>query len=50
MTQAELSKNPASISGRSRKVEPAEIETGNMAAKTLFALADALGVDISELL
>lgn len=50
MTQAELSKKSGIYIRQIQKVESGEIETGNMAAKTLFALADALGVDISELL
>lgn len=50
MTQAELSKKSGIYIRQIQKVESGEIETGNMAAKTLFALAGALGVDISELL
>lgn len=50
MTQAELSKKSGIYIRQIQKVESGEIETGNMAAKTLFALADALGVEISELL
>lgn len=50
MTQAELSKKSGIYIRQIQKVESGEIETGNMAAKTLFALAAALGVDISELL
>ena len=50
MTQAELSKKSGIYIRQIQKVESGEIETGNMAAKTLFAIADALGVDISELL
>lgn len=50
MTQAELSKKSGIYIRQIQKVESGEIETGNMAAKTLFALADTLGVDISELL
>ncbi len=50
MTQAELSKKSGIYIRQIQKVESGEIETGNMAAKTLFALADALGVDARELL
>lgn len=50
MTQSELAQKSGVNIRRIQKVESGEIETGNMAAKTLFALADALGVDISELL
>ena len=42
MTQAELSKKSGIYIRQIQKVESGEIETGNMAAKTLFALADAL--------
>ena len=50
MTQAELSKKSGIYIRQIQKVESGEIETGNMAAKTLFALADALGADARELL
>lgn len=50
MTQAELSKRSGIYIRQIQKVESGEIETGNMAAKTLFALADALGADARELL
>lgn len=50
MTQSELAQKSGIYIRQIQKVESGEIETGNMAAKTLFALADALGVDISELL
>ena len=50
MTQAQLAEKSGIYIRQIQKVESGEIETGNMAAKTLFALADALGVDISELL
>lgn len=50
MTQAELSKKSGIYIRQIQKVESGEIETGNMAAKTLFSLADALGADARELL
>lgn len=50
MTQSELAQKSGIYIRQIQKVESGEIETGNMAAKTLFALADALGVEISELL
>lgn len=50
MTQAELSKRSGIYIRQIQKVESGEIETGNMAAKTLFALADALGADARKLL
>jgi DNA-binding XRE family transcriptional regulator len=50
MTQSELAQKSGIYIRQIQKVESGEIETGNMAAKTLFALADALGVNISELL
>lgn len=50
MTQAELSKRSGVYIRQIQKVESGEIETGNMAAKNLLALADALGVDARDLL
>lgn len=50
MTQAELSKKSGVYIRQIQKVESGEIETGNMAAKNLLALADALGVDARDLL
>lgn len=50
MTQAELSKISGVYIRQIQKVESGEIETGNMAAKNLIALADALGVDARDLL
>lgn len=50
MTQAELSKRSGVYIRQIQKVESGEIETGNMAAKNLLALADALGVDARYLL
>ena len=50
MTQSELAQKSGVNIRRIQKVESGEIETGNMAAKTLFALADALGADARELL
>lgn len=50
MTQAELSKKSGVYIRQIQKVESGEIETGNMAAKNLLALANALGVDARDLL
>lgn len=50
MTQSELSKKSGIYIRQIQKIESGEIEPGNMAAKTLFALADALGVDARDLL
>lgn len=50
MTQAELSKRSGIYIRQIQKVESGEIETGNMAAKNLLAIADALGVDARDLL
>lgn len=50
MTQAELARKSGVYIRQIQKVESGEIETGNMAAKNLLALADALGVDARDLL
>lgn len=50
MTQAELAQKSGVYIRQIQKVESGEIETGNMAAKNLLALADALGVDAKDLL
>ena len=50
MTQSELAQKSGVNIRQIQKVESGEIETGNMAVKTLFALADALGADARELL
>lgn len=50
MTQAELARKSGVYIRQIQKVESGEIETGNMAAKNLLALADALGIDAKDLL
>lgn len=50
MTQAELSKKSGVYIRQIQKVESGEIETGNMAAKNLLALADALSVNPKDLI
>lgn len=50
MTQSELAQKSGVYIRQIQKVESGEIETGNMAAKNLLALADALGVDAKDLL
>lgn len=50
MTQSELSKR-SGVSGKQiQKLEAGEINPGNMTAKNLIALADALGVDARDLI
>lgn len=50
MTQSELSKR-SGVSGKQiQKLESGEIEPGNMTARNLIALADALGVDAKDLI
>ena len=50
MTQSELSKR-SGVSGKQiQKLEAGEIAPGNMTAKNLIALADALGVDARDLI
>lgn len=50
MTQAELSKKSGVYIRQIQKVESGEIETGNMAAKNLIAIADVLGVNPKDLI
>lgn len=50
MTQAELSAKSGVNIRQIQRVEIGEAETGNMTAQNLLAIADALGVDIRELL
>ena len=50
MTQAELSKKSGVNIRQIQRVELGEAETGNLTAKNLLAIADALDVDIRMLL
>lgn len=50
MTQAELAAKSGVNVRQLQKVEAGEIETGNMTARNLIALADALGVDARDLI
>ena len=50
MTQAELSAKSGVNIRQIQRVEIGEAETGNLTAQNLLAIADALGVDIRELL
>ena len=50
MTQSELAKKSGVNIRQIQRVELGEAEAGNLTAKNLLAIADALGVDISELL
>lgn len=50
MTQAELSKKSGVNIRQIQRVELGEAETGNLTVKNLFAIADALDVDIRMLL
>lgn len=50
MTQAELSKKSVVYIRQIQKVESGEIETGNMSAKNLIAIADVLGVNPKDLI
>lgn len=50
MTQAELSKKSGVYIRQIQKVESGEIETGNMSAKNLIAIADVLGVNPKDLI
>lgn len=50
MTQAELAAKSGVNIRQIQRVEIGEAETGNMTAQNLLAIADALGVDIRELL
>lgn len=50
MTQQQLADASGVYVRQIQKVENGESEIGNMAAKNLIAIADALGVDVRELL
>lgn len=50
MTQAELAAKSGINIRQIQRVEIGEAETGNLTAQNLLAIADALGVDIRELL
>lgn len=50
MTQAELSKKSGVYIRQIQKVESGEIETGNMSAKNLIAIADVLGANPKDLI
>lgn len=50
MTQAELAKKSGVNIRQIQRVELGEAEAGNLTAKNLIAIADALGVDARELL
>ncbi len=50
LTQAELAARSGVNSRQIQKAEAGDIETGNMTAKNLIALADALGVGVKDLI
>lgn len=50
MTQAELAEKSGVHSRQIQRVEIGEAEVGNLTAKNLIALADALEVDVKDLL
>lgn len=50
MTQAELAEKSGVNIRQIQRVEIGEAEPGNLTAQNLLAIADALGVDIRELL
>lgn len=50
MTQAELAEKSGVHSRQIQRVEIGEAEVGNLAAKNLIAIADALGVEVKNLL
>lgn len=50
MTQSELSKKSGVNIRQIQRVELGEAEAGNLTAKNLITIADALGVDARELL
>lgn len=50
MTQAELAAKSGVNIRQIQRVEIGEAEAGNLTAQNLLAIADALGVDIRELL
>lgn len=49
LTQAELAKKSGVNSRQIQRVEIGEAEAGNLTAKNIIALADALGVDVRDL-
>lgn len=49
LTQAELAKKSGVNSRQIQRVEIGEAEAGNLTAKNIIALADALGVDAQSL-
>ena len=50
LTQAELSKQSGVNIRQIQRVELGEAEAGNLTAKNIIALADALGVDVRSLI
>ena len=50
LTQAELSKQSDVNIRQIQRVELGEAEAGNLTAKNIIALADALGVDVRSLI
>lgn len=50
LTQSELAKKSGVNIRQIQRVELGEAEAGNLTAKNLLAIADALGVDVRELL
>ena len=50
MTQAELAEASGVNIRQIQRVELGEAETGNLTARNLIAIADALGVDIRSLI
>lgn len=50
MTQTELAQKSGVNIRQIQRVELGEAEAGNLTAKNLLAIADALGVDVRELL
>ena len=50
MTQAELAETSGVNIRQIQRVELGEAETGNLTARNLIAIADALGVDVRSLI
>lgn len=50
LTQAELAKKSGVNIRQIQRVELGEAEAGNLTARNLLSIADALGVDVRELL
>ena len=50
LTQSELAKKSGVNIRQIQRVELGEAEAGNLTARNLIAIADALGVDVRELL